>query len=442
MSRVLSILKRQAVFILAAGCASVCAYGEPRRGDVEAPASLAQVDGMWIDLYSDLSPATNSLAPKRLTVSGELDRSRIQAMSLLTPPPGDRERRASEALLGRATAWLQEGRVGEALVELRDALSLTPQDPRLLAYAAACYSQLQQFDRAAEYYARYMDLLPEDTAMGASYSAVLMRLSRFDDAEKVLAQLNQYQPDAIIVRFNRLCLDLIRERRNQPRDFWEKRSLEEARQLIRWVAGDQDGLIAMLGSSDYALLCQVTLGTVSVEQIIEAELECAQADELVKKGNILSARAHWVNASKIIDPYGMENELATASEDLGDVNEALRIRKRQAERFPQWATAWLDLGRLYLRANQRRPGLSAIQAAQKMQGADEGWKKFVLAGALALDGSLGEAQQIFTELVRRDRDQFRRWLDADPALRSGFDKVPNHTAILRFLEIGPEYESL
>jgi tetratricopeptide (TPR) repeat protein len=145
-------------------------------------------------------------------------------------------------------------------------------------------------------------------------------------------------------------------------------------------------------------------------------------------------------AAQWIDSYGLQDAIASAAEEAGRLDEALAIREAQTRRFPGWAPARIAHGQMLLRLGRREEGLEAMRSARTMAGADEGYREFALAAALALNGRIPEAQRMFTELVQRNPEAFRKWIDADPALRAGFNRVPNHPAILRLLGVPPEME--
>lgn len=410
----------------------------------EAPGEAAQpfrVDGMWVD-PNPVAPgaADKKVTPARLSI-GMLSETGQLASKPITPNPATPlEARRAEQYLQVALQTLQSGRPQEALSLLRDGLALNAQNPRLLAYAAILLAQQRDFERASEYFERYLALEPNDPGVGASYAAVLLRLARFEDAERLLGDLQMANPENLAIHFNRLILDFLRERRKQDPVWWSQRSRQEIQQITRWLYSDEQGMIELLGTADYAQVCEIILGPQAREHLAELDESLTAAEAAWAGGDAAAARKAWTDAARFVGGYGIQEAIAMAAEEAGDVDAALAIRVAQSTRFPNWAPAALAHGQMVLRLGRRREALMIIRAARNMPGLDPNFMDFALAGAMALNGQNSEAQEIFMDLVRKDPQNFKRWVETDPALRAGFMSVPNHAAILRLLDVPPELQ--
>ncbi len=400
-----------------------------------------QVNGMWVDPQPTRPDAfPEEVRPSRLSIGMLAETGQLASKPTTPNPATPAEVRRANQFLQQAMEPLQSGRMKEAMLLIRDGLALNAQNPRLLAYAAILQAQQRDFERASEYFERYLALEPNDPGVGASYAAVLLRLARFEDAEKLLAGLNESHPENLAVHFNQLLLDFLRERRRQNPIWWNERSRVEIHQIVRWIRSDEQGLIELLGAADFAALCEIVLGPGAREHLADMDDAMTAAETAWAGGDAISARKAWTDAARHTGGYGLQEAIAMAAEESGDIDAALDIRAAQAARFPEWAPATLAHGQMVLRLGRRKEALAIIRAARNMPGLDPNYLEFALAGALALNGQNSEAQKIFMDLVRKDPQNFRKWVDTDPALRAGFMSVPNHPAILRLLDVPPELQ--
>ena len=419
----------------------MCACGNALAA--EAPAGEVkpfQVDGMWVDPKPAPEESSEKVAAGRLSIGMLAETGQLASKPMTPSAATPAEARRAEQYLKVALETLQSGRPQEALSLLRDGLALNAQNPRLLAYAAILLAEQRDFERASEYFERYLALEPNEPGVGESYAAVLLRLARFEDAERLLKDLEMAHPDNLAIHFNQLILDFLRERRQQNPIWWNQRSKQEIQQLTRWLRSDEQGMIDLLGTVDFANVCGIVLGPNARDHLAEIDESLTAADTAWNGGDAVAARKAWTDASRYIEGYGLQEAIAMAAEEANDVDAALEIRIAQARRFPNWAPATLAHGQMVLRLGQRREALAIIRAARNMPGLDPNFLDFAFAGALALNGQHSEAQEIFMNLVRKDPQNFKKWVETDPALRAGFMSVPNHAAILRLLDVPPELQ--
>ena len=430
-------MNRPLLMILVLGICGNTIAADPPAGKSDT----FQVDGMWVDPHpTDPDALGQEVRSSRLSIGMLAETGQLASKPITPVPATPMEVRRANQFLQQAIETLQSGRTQEAIALIRDGLALNAQNPRLLAYAAILQAQQRDFERASEYFERYLSLEPNDPGVGASYAAVLLRLARFEDAERLLGDLELSHPDNLAVHFNRLMLDFLRERRQQNPLWWRERSRQESQQLVRWLRSDEQGLIELLGTADYVQLCDITLGPHAREHLPEIDESLTAAETAWTGGDAAAARKAWTDAARFVESYGVQEAIAMAAEEAGDVDAALAIRAAQATRFPEWAPAALAHGQMVLRLGRRKEALAIIRAARNMPGLDPHYLDFALAGALALNGQGSEAQQMFMDLVRKDPQNFKKWVDTDPALRAGFMSVPNHPAILRLLDVPPELQ--
>ena len=421
--------------------AALAVAGATRASEPVSVQGLFQVDGMWVDPATAADePRSEQIRPNPLSIGMLAEDKQLTANPVDPAPVTPENARLAEAYLQRAIQFLQASQTAEALLMLRDGLALNPQNPRLLAYAAILHAQRREFERSVEYFQRFLELDPDNTVVGASYSAVLLRLARFDDAAGVLDRMESLNPENLFVRFNRLVLEFMRERRAHDALWWNQRSRAEILQVVRWMKADEAGLIELLGSRDYDNFCAAILGPEARLHLADLEQWLTDAESAWTAGDAAAAREARTRTAQYLPGYGVQAAIAMAAEEAGDVDGALRIREEQARRFPQWAPATLAHGQMVLRLGRRREALALIRQARTLPGLNPHYLDFAFAGALALNGQTGEAQEIFTRLVRTDPKNFKLWVDTDPALRAGFMSVPNHGAILRLLDIPPELQ--
>lgn len=409
----------------------------------EGPAPI-RVDRMWIDpSVTETGNAASPLVPPRLAIGISAADARMSTIGIQSLPVSPVEAQRADVHLKNAVAQANQGRIEAALLEVRDGLALNPGDTRLLTMAALCYSQQGLYERAAEYYDRYLEIVPDNFDVSASYAAVLLRLSRFEEAETILRRNEAAHADSVIVRFNRLCLDLIHEKRETDRTYWLTCPWPDLERTINWVLIDQRAMINLLGPDDFNLFVDLTLGKgvrQSLDRVADGYTSAAEARRQKNADALYNSLRGLEQAG--LDGIGLFEEIASAAEAGGAVDEALRIRAEQTRRFPKWAPAWMAYGRTLLRAGRTREGREAIEQARHLPGMDPAIKDFAVAGAMALDGAIAEAQRLFTDLAKRvTPERYRELLDSDPALRAGFDRMPNHLGILRMLDIPPEMES-
>lgn len=110
----------------------------------------------------------------------------ITPTPLVTPDVGDSR---AKGLLEGARAARVGGDMGKAIVKLEEALSLTPNDPRLLYEMGMVHEQMGVFDKAASYYQRVFDM--GVTGSGSLYAQAAKKLrDGFDTPDAMVGKLS------------------------------------------------------------------------------------------------------------------------------------------------------------------------------------------------------------------------------------------------------------
>ena len=397
------------------------------------------VDGMAVDL---LNPAPRYgdtiLRIPSLSMDSRVPDRHVSFRSIEDLPRSPMDLEFAQRHLAQAEQYLKDSNLTKAMFELRDGLSYNPLDPRLLSRAAVLAAERKDYDRAASYFKRYLELRPNDLSHAAAYASVLVRMSRLDEADAVLKIAEGLNPDFMPVQFSRACLQLIREQRNLPREFWLRRSIDEIQIVAQWLKTDRAELLRVMGPDALDRLADIALGTGTLRSLDEIAELLGRAREARAKNDCKAALAHWRKAGTLgVDGFGLSAAQAEAAESSGDVDLALRLWSDLSRRFNNWPQAWLSYAHVLLRTGHFDQALQAARRAKELA-PDAFVIDFVVASGHALKGEMPEAQKLFNELVMRHPAEFKKWLESDPVFEAAVNKMPNHAAILRQLEIPPE----
>lgn len=95
-----------------------------------------------------------------------------------------------------------QGNVIELIDALRHILDLDPNDPETLISMANINYNFQVFDKAAEFFDRYLKINKDDHLSRATYGSALSFLGQFDSAEKELLYVIAKEPSFFLARAN------------------------------------------------------------------------------------------------------------------------------------------------------------------------------------------------------------------------------------------------
>ena len=406
--------------------------------DPAAAGPVVLIDGMAVDLL-DPQPGVR-IEPPDLSVDMDSRAGRLIRRPLESPPPSAPEREQAQKHLARATEYLRQSDALKASLEIRDGLTYAPDDPRLLSLAAMIASQMRDLDAAANYFRRYLELDPANLQHTAAFVAVLLRLSRMDEADRVLAAGEALSPDFMPFRFHRACLQLAADRFQSARAYWSQRPFDEIVAATQWLHADRVDLAKIVGAGGYERLVAEILGPKAPPSLdrIHAALEAAAS---ARTSQTWSAGIKGLREAAALGAagYGIRTALAEALENGGDRTAAIAEWRAILAEHPDLAQAWVSFGHVLLRSARFDEALPVIRHAKELA-PEEAVIDFLLASSLALSGKTTDAQALYAELVNRRPRDLRKWIESDAVFEAALDQLPNKTAILRRLDVPPEME--
>ncbi|MCX7817799.1 MAG: tetratricopeptide repeat protein [Kiritimatiellae bacterium] len=403
----------------------------------------AKVEPIQVDVWhaDPLQPAAaTNFVPPPLKINVGEDLSRYVYRLLQSPPPTPPEIEQARQHYQRASEYLRQGEVGKAMLELRDGLTYTPDNPRLLELAGSVSIQMGKLEDAAGFYRRWLDVEPDNVRAAATYVGLLVRLSRIAEAEAVMQRYTPVVGHLMPFRFHRLCLDLIADRTIAADPFWQQRPIEDIVQLVQWLHDDRDALSRVLGATGYVRLCELILGPRAAAELPRLHATLARLLRAREQGKLTAA----LQAAREVDAmgvraYGVAALLAELLEQTGDRAGALAAWRQILAEQPDTSQAWVSAAHVFLRNGRFEESLDAIRRAKELL-PREPVVDFLLASALALSGRTAEAHPVYVQLVSRRPADFRRWLESDAVFEAALDRMPNKGAIMRRLDIPPELE--
>ncbi len=420
----------------AARMAAAFLWASAARGEV------FYLNGMAVDDLAPTSgaPSFRSGIPSFDEVRQRLVRRGDNPYSVNERPRTLTEQQLAAQHLKRAENYLRANDLPKALLELRDGLAYDPNQPQLLSRAAVLTASRQEFSRSAYYYRRFLEQRPEDVFHLAGYAAVLLRLTRLDEMEEVLRRAEEVNPDYMPTRFNRACLDLVRERRNLPKDYWKRCALEEIELVSVWLRSDRESLERVMGQEDLRLLCETVLGPgtyARLDQIGETFRAYREAQAVPDRDAMDRALAEVQEAG--VFGAGIDLARAELAYQSGRTGEAMERWQALPRRFPSWAEAWLSLGHALLRMGEYPRAVVAMEKANELS-PDNVLGRFLLGCTYAMAGEPLLAKPLVDEVALVHAESMRKWVDAEPLLDTALKKLPNYSLLMRRMGIPPEAE--
>jgi Tfp pilus assembly protein PilF len=121
--------------------------------------------------------------------------------------------RTAAKLLSDAQGQPSAPHVMQAIDHLRHVLELEPRNSKALRLLADVSFNFGVFDKAAQYYLRYLDIEPNDSKATIDYSLSLIQMGQSDLAISTLTALHQKEPESYPAH---LSLALAYKTNNQP----------------------------------------------------------------------------------------------------------------------------------------------------------------------------------------------------------------------------------
>jgi len=399
------------------------------------------VDGLWVDLLPDSAERRFDAGMPELVTPLEALQRGVAAMNMtreyhLTSEDLDQ----ATQCLRRAEAHIRAGEWTRAFLELRDGLAINPNHPGLLSRAAMVSMQKREYDRAERYFARFLELRPNDLPHIVGRVEALLRLTRLEEAEEWIERGMSLDSQSLALRFHRACLRLIREQPLDDQEYWRRRSLEELYLLGTWLTSQHDDLERMLGAADERKLAEHVLGPAiaarlpEAMQILTAVLQGRKDSRYTEARTTLETVRQWG-----ADQFGILAALADLLVLEGRHEEGLHLWADAVAKYKDWPQSWLSYGIQLLRADRAKEAVTAFQEGRRLA-PDETVLRFVLACALARAGETQQAQALFDEVVQTHATAARAWMESDPVLERALRSVPNSPNYLRVMNIPPESE--
>lgn len=419
--------------VLAAAMAWIAAAAP---ADTRGP--VVTIDGLVVDLLDPKSEP--GIDVPNLAVNMDAVAGRLAPRSLDAPPPTPPEREQAQRHYARAIDYLKHSDLPKASLELRDGLTYAPDELRLLGLAAMLAAQSRDLDTAAGYFRRCLEIEPANLQHIAALVAVLLRLSRMEEADRTLGDGEAIAPDFMAFRFHRACLQIASNRYKPARAYWAQRPIDEVLAAVQWLQSDRADLAKIIGAGGVDRLTEDILGSRTSLSLarIQATLDAASAARTARNWPDAVKNLREVTALGV-DGYGVRTALTEALEMAGDREAAIAEWRRILADYGGLVQAWVSFGHVLLRGARFDEALPVIRRAKELA-PGEPVIDFLHASALALAGRIPEAQALYTDLVRRRPRDLRKWLESDAVFEAALERLPNRTAILRRLDIPPEME--
>ena len=305
-----------------------------------------------------------------------------------------------KASLERGQKFLKDGKLNEAVIELRNALQVDKDYVPALEALAQAYVQKSWYADAAREFDRAQRLEPDSISIASQYARALLELGAVDDVEKhanlILAK-DPRNPDGAYLRAAVLIA---------------KRKPKEALDAVNAAASGGGALSTDLETVRAEAL--MGLGkTAEAEQGFRSSLERNRKDARpyiglgaisLSKGDYEEARKQFSEAKKIrpVDAR-VRLGLSAARERLGKRDEAIRELEEVDPRARN-LNVIMTLGRLYVQSN-RSSDASALLAPVVARAPRLAPARLLLGTAYLGSNKLDDALNEFEELNKQAPDQ-------------------------------------
>lgn len=317
--------------------------------------------------------------------------------------------------------------IDAASLELQQALSMVPDHPTLLRWAADLYADRGQYAMAESYWARLSEVFPSNAWVFLRWGDSLFQINRFDQAEKALSRALELEPGDLPARYHLACLHLARGRRGPAQTLLRDLHLTEITDLATQVHEDSEALLGKLGYDSFSVLCRLILGDLQTEA---RETEAAAPPEteswVERLGRIAvaltEARAalaseQWEPAVAHLDAAiaeGLRNpeaqrDRALALYRLGDTARALEEFAQLDQRHPDLPGVQRTYGQLLLQERRFARAAKALERARR--GSPEDVETaFALICAYAAQGKYTDARDMARALSPGEAARISAWL--------------------------------
>lgn len=333
---------------------------------------------------------------------------------------------------------LQNKDLDAASLELQQVLSMVPDHPTLLWWAADLYTARGQFAMAESYWARLSELFPTNAWVFSRWGDVFFQLDRFDRAEQALARSLELDPDDLSARYQLACIHLMNGRRARAKDLLQDLPLTSVVRMAGWLESDAGVLPDRIGHRPFESLGLLALGAPPAEPGAELTPDWEKRMAVVKEALIraLAARdgLRWAELRENLEAAmnaGLQvpearRDHATALYRLGEKTGALDEFRQLERQHPDLPGVQGPYGQLLLEEGQFDLAVTALEKARQQDASDAG-SAFALICAYAALNRFTDARDMARQLPPEQARQiggwvaeghpFRRFLDGNKEFR-------------------------
>jgi len=396
--------KAVVIFALLGGLAGVCA------GD-----SIFFVDGLAVDNLEE-GPGGET---------GTVFHAELPGLPLKRPPrrPGlyihntDRKRavRGRNAdHLKKADKHIRKGEWNKARLEIEAALNVDPDNVYLLRRAAALSAAAGKYAAADEYFRRCLEKDSKNAPFMVGWAAVLIRMFRFDEAEKLVERALEIDPEYLPGHFNQTCLRVLKgEDLSQLRKSWEKTRLEELQMVAGWLGGEGPELRAVMGDDGFHSFCGVVLGEGTLAHLDAIRKGIAEVLDDLRQENWLAAAGGLKRLRALgIHHYDLELKRAISLQEAGESIGALKVLAPLRREYPDDPAVWYDTGYVLTKMGKYHYASLAFERALKIAPENPNIR-FALACAYAGEERMDDAWKILASLVEHYPKRMTAWMKGE-----------------------------
>ncbi|MBP7830624.1 MAG: tetratricopeptide repeat protein [Kiritimatiellae bacterium] len=316
---------------------------------------------------------------------------------------------------------LQKKDLDGASLEVQQALSMVPDHPTLLRWAADLYTERGQYAMAESYWARLSELYPTNAWVFARWGDVFFQLDRFDRAEQALARALELDPDTLPARYQLACIHLMKGRRARAQGLLKDLPLTSVIRIADWIEIDAELLPDRMGHLAFESVVLLALGAPPAEPGAETTPDWAGRMAAVKEAltRALAARdaQQWADLRESLETAmsaGLRvpearRDLALALYHLGEKARALDEFDRLEKEYPDFPGVQGRYGQLLLEEGRFDLAAAALEKARRQDPADTE-SAFALICAYAGLNRFTDARDTARPLPPRQARQIGAWI--------------------------------
>ncbi len=325
----------------------------------------------------------------------------------------------SQALAEAKLAYAKQD-VVRALQKALDHLGRRPWDREAQLLAARCYSQLDFADDAEPYYRRAGPLSLDDLQVRA---LALVRSNLRERAVQAYREILARWPDDVTA-LRRLAA--VRLSQNGNRNLNDE-LVELAERLIKVPGGAAVGFT--LKGVVYHNDDSPETAVINLERVLELDPELRVmplpkrefwsylASDLLAIGRSADVRRYLLRATQQSPDSVLLNQLGSAYQQEGAIDEAERCWRQAIERDPRYSAPLLNLGRLDLQRNRLDDALKHLNQALEL--APDGRETvYVLSQVYRRLGRMADAERLLKDSEEKRRKRLS--LPGDPKVVPGY----------------------